>query len=62
MARVTVLPHEEYCPQGTTIEVPAGTTICQALLDNGIEIEHGRPCGSHGFHGPTGRHGRRGPP
>lgn len=40
MARVTVLPHEEYCPQGTTIEVPAGTTICQALLDNGIEIEH----------------------
>ena len=40
MARITILPHEEYCPQGATIEAPAGTTICQALLDNHIEIEH----------------------
>lgn len=40
MTRVTVLPHAEYCPEGATLEVPAGTTICQALLDNGIDIEH----------------------
>ena len=40
MARITILPHEEYCPQGAAIEAPAGTTICQALLDNHIEIEH----------------------
>ena len=40
MARITILPHEAYCPQGATIEAPAGTTICQALLDNGIPIEH----------------------
>jgi 2Fe-2S ferredoxin len=35
-----VLPHIELCPQGAVIEVPDGTTICDALLDNGIEIEH----------------------
>lgn len=40
MPRITILPHEEYCPEGTTIEAPTGTTICQALLDNGIAIEH----------------------
>ena len=40
MTRITVLPHEEYCPQGATIDVPPGTTICQGLLDNGINIEH----------------------
>ena len=40
MPTITVLPHEEYCPQGATIHAPAGTTICQALLDNGITIEH----------------------
>ena len=40
MPRITILPHEEYCPEGTTIEAPTGTTICQALLDTGIAIEH----------------------
>ena len=40
MTRITELPHEEYCPQGATIDVPPGTTICQGLLDNGINIEH----------------------
>ena len=40
MTLITVLPHAEYCPEGITIDAPPGTTICQALLDNGIEIEH----------------------
>lgn len=40
MPIIQILPHPEYCPQGTRIEAPAGTTICEALLDNGIHIEH----------------------
>ena len=40
MATIKILPHPEYCPQGATVQAPAGTSICEALLDNGIEIEH----------------------
>jgi 2Fe-2S ferredoxin len=34
------LPHEEICPEGAIIEAEPGTTICDAALINGIEIEH----------------------
>ena len=40
MPTIKILPHPEYCPQGATVQAPAGTSICEALLDNGIEIEH----------------------
>lgn len=40
MPIIKILPHAEYCPQGTEIKAPAGTSICEALLENGIEIEH----------------------
>ncbi len=40
MPIIKVLPHPEYCPQGALISAPAGTTICEALLDHHIEIEH----------------------
>ena len=40
MAIIKILPHPEYCPQGAQITAPAGTSICEALLDNGIKIEH----------------------
>ena len=40
MTKLTVLPHETLCPEGTTIEAEPGTSICDALLDNHIEIEH----------------------
>ena len=40
MPVIRILPHAEYCPKGDTIEAPAGTTICEALLDHGIPIEH----------------------
>jgi 2Fe-2S ferredoxin len=40
MPVITVLPHAEYCPGGAEVRAPAGTTICEALLDNGIPIEH----------------------
>jgi 2Fe-2S ferredoxin len=40
MPQLVFLPHEELCPEGMVIEAEAGTTICDAALQNGIEIEH----------------------
>ena len=40
MPTITILPHSQYCPQGTRIEAPAGTSICEALLDHHVNIEH----------------------
>ncbi len=40
MTQIIVLPHEELCPEGSVIEAEPGTSICDALLANGIEIEH----------------------
>ncbi|WJW76261.1 ISC system 2Fe-2S type ferredoxin [Thiohalobacter sp. IOR34] len=40
MTRIIVLPHEELCPDGAVIEASPGETLCDALLENGIEIEH----------------------
>jgi 2Fe-2S ferredoxin len=40
MTQIVVLPHVELCPEGSVIEATPGTSICDALLDNGIEIEH----------------------
>ncbi|OOZ36172.1 ISC system 2Fe-2S type ferredoxin [Solemya velesiana gill symbiont] len=40
MTQIIFLPHEEICPEGMVIEVEPGITICDAALQNGIEIEH----------------------
>ncbi len=40
MPVIRILPHAEYAPEGTTVEAPSGTSICEALLEHGIEIEH----------------------
>jgi len=40
MPAIRILPHPEYCPQGDSIEAPAGTSLCEAMLENGIAIEH----------------------
>jgi 2Fe-2S ferredoxin len=40
MTLLRVLPHKDLCPQGTTIEAEPGKSICDALLDAGIGIEH----------------------
>jgi 2Fe-2S ferredoxin len=40
MTQIIVLPHEELCPKGTLFDAAPGTSICDALLENGIEIEH----------------------
>jgi 2Fe-2S ferredoxin len=33
MATIKILPHPEYCPNGAEVTAPAGTSICEALLD-----------------------------
>ncbi len=40
MTQIIVLPHEEICPEGAVIEAEPGISICDALLGNGIELEH----------------------
>ena len=40
MNRLIFLPHEEICPNGAVIEAEPGTTVCDAALANGIDIEH----------------------
>lgn len=46
MARVTILPHPELAPAGAEMNIATGTSICDALLDNKIDIEHA--CGKVG--------------
>ena len=40
MPVIKILPHPEYCPAGAEITAPAGTSICEALLEHHINIEH----------------------
>ena len=40
MTRIVILPHDEICPEGTVIEAEPGVSLCDAMLGNGIEIEH----------------------
>jgi 2Fe-2S ferredoxin len=40
MPTITILPHVQYCPQGAQVRAAPGTSICEALLENGIAIEH----------------------
>ncbi len=40
MTQIIVLPHVELCPDGAVIDAAPGTSICDVLLGNDIEIEH----------------------
>jgi 2Fe-2S ferredoxin len=40
MPTIRVLPHEEVCPAGIEIQARPGESICRALLDHGVPIEH----------------------
>ena len=40
MPVIKILPHATLCPQGTEITAAPGTSICEALLEHHIEIEH----------------------
>jgi 2Fe-2S ferredoxin len=38
--QIVVLPHASLCPEGAVIEAPAGKSLCDALLESDIDIEH----------------------
>ena len=40
MPQIVVLPHEEICPDGAVLDVDSGISVCDALLRNGVDIEH----------------------
>ena len=40
MPKIIVLPHADLCPEGTMFDAESGQSICDALLENDIEIEH----------------------
>lgn len=40
MTKLIFLPHEELCPEGEVLEARPGTTVLDAALAQGIEIEH----------------------
>ena len=40
MPSIKILPHSELAPDGAVIRVDAGVSVCDALLANGVDIEH----------------------
>ena len=40
MPIIRILPHADYCPEGREIQADRGTSLCEALLENGVSIEH----------------------
>ncbi|TFW19074.1 ISC system 2Fe-2S type ferredoxin [Massilia arenosa] len=46
MTHVTVKPHPESAPEGADFEVASAPSLCDALLDAGVDIEHA--CGKVG--------------
>ncbi len=46
MPKLLVRPHPDYAPDGAEFSVAPGTSICDALLQNRVEIDHA--CGKVG--------------
>lgn len=40
MTIIKILPHSELCPEGISINASSGDSLCEALLEHGIAIEH----------------------
>ena len=40
MPIVRLLPHPDLCPEGRTLEIKTGASLCQSLLKAGVAIEH----------------------
>jgi 2Fe-2S ferredoxin len=40
MPVIRILPHARLCPEGAEFEATPGVSVCEALLEHGIEIEH----------------------
>ncbi|MDY7579667.1 ISC system 2Fe-2S type ferredoxin [Herbaspirillum sp. RTI4] len=40
MPQIVILPHPTLCPGGAVIDAPAGTSLCDAMLNSDVDIEH----------------------
>jgi ferredoxin, 2Fe-2S len=40
MPIIKILPHAELCPRGAELQAAVGSSICEVLLENHINIEH----------------------
>lgn len=40
MPKITVLPHPELCPEGTTFDATSGQSVLDNCLEHGVKIEH----------------------
>jgi ferredoxin, 2Fe-2S len=40
MPRITLLPHATLSPEGAVFEAKSGSFLCDALLKQGVELEH----------------------
>lgn len=40
MPKITILPHHEFCPEGTEFTADKTDNLCKAMLKNGVSIEH----------------------
>ncbi len=40
MPKIMIKPHPDICPDGFEFEAEPGVSICRAILDQGINIEH----------------------
>lgn len=40
MPQIVILPHPVLCPDGAVIDAPAGKTLCDAMLEGDVDIEH----------------------
>ena len=40
MPQIVVLPHPTLCPDGAVFDAAAGKSLCDALLESDIDIEH----------------------
>ncbi len=40
MPTIKILPHDTLCPKGVEFQAKSGQSICRALLEQNIEIEH----------------------
>ena len=46
MPKITILPNPEYCPAGTTFDAAPSISLCDAMQEHGVEIDHA--CGKVG--------------
>lgn len=40
MPTITIMPHHDICPEGAEFKVDPGVSVCDAMLQNGVSIEH----------------------